>query len=81
MAKYLIKRILYGIFSLVVVVAIVMILIYSMLNRDLVFAGDPNFVKQAGNQKEAYMYNKWEQYGYMDYVPYADYLKDLCKAG
>lgn len=81
MAKYLIKRILYGIFSLVVVVAIVMILIYSMLNRDLVFAGDTNFVKQAGNQKEAYMYNKWEQYGYMDYVPYADYLKDLCKAG
>ena len=81
MAKYLFKRILYGLFCLVVVVTIVMILIYSMLNRELVFAGDNNYVKQAGNQKEAYKYNKWEQFGYVDYVPYADYLKDLYKAG
>lgn len=81
MAKYLFKRILYGIFSLVAVVAIVMILIYSMLDRELVFAGDANYVKQKANQKEAYKYNKWEQYGYVDYVPYGDYLKDLVKAG
>ncbi|MBQ3906538.1 MAG: ABC transporter permease subunit [Lachnospiraceae bacterium] len=81
MAKYLFKRILYGIFCLVVVVAIVMVIIYSMLDRELVFAGDSNYVKQAGNQKEAYKYNKWEQYGYVDYVPYADYLKDLVKSG
>ncbi|MBQ1849501.1 MAG: ABC transporter permease, partial [Lachnospiraceae bacterium] len=66
MAKYLFKRILYGIFCLVVVVAIVMVIIYSMLDRELVFAGDSNYVKQAGNQKEAYKYNKWEQYGYVD---------------
>ena len=81
MAKYLINRILYGLFSLVVVVAIVMILIYSLLNRDLIFAGDSTFVKQSANQKEAYMYSKWELYGYVDYVPYADYLKDLVKSG
>ena len=81
MAKYLMNRILYGIFSLVVVVAIVMILIYSMLNRDLVFAGDSTFVKQSGNQKEAYMYMKWEQFGYVDYVPYADYLNELVRSG
>ena len=81
MAKYLINRILYGLFSLVVVVAIVMILIYSLLNRDLIFAGDSTYVKQSGNQKEAYMYSKWELYGYVDYVPYADYLKDLVKDG
>lgn len=81
MAKYLLKRILYGIFSLVVVVSVVMIMVYSLLNRDLVFAGDPNFVKQSANQKETYMYTKWEQFGYVDYVPYADYLKELTASG
>ena len=58
-----------------------MIIIYSMLNRDLVFAGDPNYVKQSGNQKETYVYTKWEQFGYVDYVPYADYLRELAHDG
>ena len=81
MAKYLFNRILYGVFSLIVVVAIVMIIIYSMLNRYLVFAGDSNYVKQSGNQKETYVYTKWEQFGYVDYVPYTDYLRELAHDG
>lgn len=81
MAKYLLKRLLYGIFSLVVVISIVMVMIYSMLNRDLVFAQDPSYVKQSGNQKENYKYTKWEQFGYLDYVPYADYLLELTRSG
>lgn len=81
MSKYMLKRILHGLVSLVVVVAIVMVLIYSCLNRDLVFAQDGMFAKQANNTRTAYKYRKWAEYGYLDYVTYGDYLNKLMKSG
>lgn len=81
MAKYLLKRILYGIFSIVAVVACVMIMIYALLDRNLVFAADPVFNKQTNNQRTTYKYQKWEEYGYLDYVTYADWLKELTQNG
>ena len=81
MAKYLLKRILYGIFSIVAVVACVMIMIYALLDRNLVFAGDPVFNHQNNNQRTTYKYSKWEEYGYLDYVTYADFLLELTKNG
>ena len=77
MAKYLLKRLLHGLLSIIVVVAIVMIMIYSLLDRNLVFAADPVYTKMANNQKEAYKYRLWEEYGYLDYVTYADYINEL----
>ncbi|MCQ2354226.1 MAG: ABC transporter permease [Clostridia bacterium] len=77
MTKYLLKRLLHGLLSIIAVVAIVMVMIYSMLDRNLVFAQDPNYTKQANNGKEVYKYSKWEEYGYVDYVTYADYLRQL----
>ena len=74
-------RLLHGLLSLAVVVAIVMLLIYSFLEKDLIFAGDPNFSKLKHNSKDTYMYQQWEKYGYLDYVPYADYVQELLKAG
>ena len=62
-------------FSIVVVVGIVMILIYSSLDKTLIFANDSNYTKVNGNTRTAYMQKQWEQYGYLDYVPYADWLK------
>lgn len=81
MTKYLIKRILHGLVSVVIVVGIVMLLIYSALDRQLIFAMDSNYAKLANNQKEAYTYRKWEEYGYVDYVPYTDYLLELTRNG
>ena len=81
MTKYLIKRILHGLVSVVIVVGIVMLLIYSALDRQLIFAMDPTYKQLGNNQKEAYMYRKWEEYGYIDYVPYTEYLLDLTKKG
>ena len=63
MGKYLINRILRGILSIIAVVALVMILVYSMLDRTLLFKVDNTFVKTAKNQRQEYMYNKWEEYG------------------
>ncbi len=81
MTKYLLKRLLHGLFSIVVVVAIVMIMIYSLLDRNLVFAADPVYTKMANNQKETYKYRLWEEYGYLDYVTYAEYINELEKNG
>ena len=38
MTKYLLRRILHGIVSIFIVVAIVMVMIYSMIDRNQVFA-------------------------------------------
>lgn len=81
MTKYLLKRLLHGAISIVIVVAIVMILVYSLLNRDLVFASDTAFTHQKNNSKIVYKYSKWEEYGYIDYITYNDYLAELRASG
>ena len=79
MTKYLINRILRSLCSVVIVVGVVMVMIYSALDRNLIFAVDAQYTKVQGNAKEVYCMQQWEKYGYMDYVPYTDYLKELLK--
>ena len=81
MVKYLFKRLLRGLISVLIVVAIVMILIYSLMNRDLVFSMDTVLSKQNNNAKVTYKYAQWERFGYLDYVPYADYINELFEDG
>lgn len=79
MTKYLIKRILRSICSVVIVLVVVMLMIYSALDRNLIFAGDAQISKLQNNAKEVYRFQQWENYGYVDYIPYADYLKELLR--
>lgn len=81
MTKYLINRILRGLLSVVLVVIVVMVLIYSLSDRTSIFASDPIRSKQQLNARTTYEFRKWEEYGYLDYVSYSDYLSDLRKAG
>ncbi len=81
MTKYLLKRLLRGLCSIIIVVGIVMVLIYSMLDRNLVFAADPMYTHVSNNSKVSYIYQKLEDYGYLDYVTYTDYLMELTKSG
>ncbi len=81
MTKYVIRRIIHGLCSVAIVVAIVMILIYGLMDRKMIFAADPNYSHLGNNKKVTYMYNKWEQYGYLHYVTYADYLQELTDKG
>lgn len=81
MAKYLFKRLLYGLFSVVAVIAIVMVMIYSIMDRNLIFANDGTYVKVKNNVKITYKYQKWEEYGYLDYISYADWLNELVANG
>lgn len=81
MGKYLVKRVLHGIFSIVCVVLIVMILVYSLLQRELIFAGDPNYSKMMSNARTSYEYSRYEAFGYVDYIPYSDFINSLVKSG
>ena len=81
MTKYLLRRILHGLVSVIIVVAIVMLLIYSCLDRQLIFAQDSVYTQLSNNQKIVYQYRKWEDFGYIDYVPYAEWLQGLAASG
>ena len=89
MTKYLFKRILHGLLSVVAVVMLVMILIFVAGNalgkRDKIFAEDPIYQRKLNssgkNDEEIYKYEQWEKYGYLDYVHYSEYLIDLKNNG
>ncbi len=81
MLKYLLKRLLHGLISVIIVVAIVMVLIYSLLDRNLVFSSDSVYSKTQNNARIVYKYSKWEEYGYLDYVTYSDFLDESEKNG
>ena len=81
MAKYIIRRLVHGLISVVIVVAIIMIMVYSLLDRQLIFATDNVYRNLGNNAKSIYKYQKWEEYGYIDYVPYAEWLQELQRNG
>ena len=81
MAKYIIRRFVHGLISVIIVVAIVMVMIYSLLDRQLIFATDNVYRNLGNNAQNVYKYQKWEEYGYIDYVPYADWLLDITRKG
>lgn len=74
MTRYLLGRILRAALSVVIVTAVVMVLIYSFLDRNLIFANDPVFSKFKSNAQDVYKMQQWENYGYVDFVSYEEYL-------
>lgn len=81
MTKYLINRILRALLSVVIVVAVIMTMVYVFLDKRAIFANDPNYSKKKSNTKETYQMQQWERYGYLDYVPYDEYLQEMLTAG
>ena len=81
MGKYLLKRLLHGFFSIVIVVGIVMVLIFSLLDRYAIFVNDNTYSHKSGNEKVLYEYQRWEEYGYLDYVNFNDYINELLRNG
>lgn len=80
-AKYILIRILKGILSAICVVVLVMILVYSLLDRTSIFAGDSNYSKMASNTRVTYEQSRYQAFGYVDYVAYSDYIKELGRSG
>ena len=81
MTKYLLSRILRSLVSVVIVVAVIMVMIYSFLDKQSVLATDPVWSKQKLNDKKIYEMQQWEQYGYLDYEGYPEFMKAKLLAG
>jgi oligopeptide transport system permease protein len=76
MKKYLFKRILFSIFSLLVVVMLVMLLVYTMIERSVIFQQDDVWNKRNNNDRRMYEYAQYQKYGYLTYVEYTSFLRD-----
>jgi len=74
--KYLLKRILFSIFSLLVVVMTVMFLVYTCIERSVIFQTDDTWNKKKENDRIIYEYNQYQKYGYLSYVDYTTFLKN-----
>ena len=81
MVKYFFKRFFRGCISVVIAICLIMMMVFSWLDYTLIFAEDEQYVKLSNNQKTTYMYQKWEEYGYLDYLPYTDWLNEKADAG
>ena len=75
MKKYMLKRILFSIFSLLVVVMTVMLLVYSLINRNVIFQADDTWNKRNLNDRTIYEYTQYQKFGYLNYTDYSTYLK------
>ena len=81
MAKYILTRIGKGILSAICVVVLIMILVYSLMDRTNIFAGDSNYSKMQSNTRITYEQSRYQAFGYVDYVLYSDYIKELASSG
>ncbi len=76
MRKYMLKRILFSIFSLLVVVMVVMLLVYTAIDRKVIFQTDDVWNKKSNNDRIIYEYTMYGKYGYMNYIDYTTFLKN-----
>ncbi len=76
MRKYMLKRILFSIFSLLIVVMVVMLLVYTAIERSVIFQNDDVWNKKSNNDRVIYEYTMYSKYGYLNYVDYTSFLKN-----
>ena len=58
-----------------------MVLVFSLIDRDAIFAADPGYTRRQNNEQEIYKYERWADYGYIDYISYNEFLNQEIKAG
>lgn len=56
-----------------------MVLVYSCIDRGLIFNGDPMVTKKANNELEIYQLQKWQKYGYLTYTDYSSFVSNEFK--
>ena len=59
----------------------IMVLVYSLMDRTVIFAGDPNYSKMQSNARTTYEQSRYQAFGYIDYATYSDYIKGLLASG
>ena len=75
MGKYIWKRIFFSILSLLVVVWAVMLLVYSLTDRSVIFQTDDVWNKRSNNERTIYEYTQYQKYGYLEFDNYTTFLQ------
>ena len=75
MKRYMLRRILFSIFSLLVVIIAVMLLVYKLIPRSSIFQMDDVWNKKSLNDRIMYEYAQYQKFGYLDYTDYTAFLK------
>ncbi len=75
MKRYMARRILFSVFSLLVVISVVMLLVYTLINRNVIFQMDDVWNKKTLNDRIVYEYVQYQKYGYLNYADYSNFLK------
>ncbi|MBQ6672743.1 MAG: hypothetical protein IJM73_05935, partial [Spirochaetales bacterium] len=73
MRKYIWKRIFFSILSLLAVTWIVMLLVYSLTDRSVIFQQDDVWNKKSNNDRVIYEYTQYQKYGYLIYDTFSSY--------
>lgn len=76
MKKYMLKRILFAVFSLIAVVMVVMLLVYTCIDRSVIFQTDDTWNKKSNNDRALYEYVQYQKYGYLEYQDYTTFVKN-----
>ena len=76
---YIISRLFRSLLSLIIIILIIFVMVYSLIPRENIFFQDTTYTKLGGkpDQKIDYTYTTWEKLGYLDYVTISDYCKEL----
>ncbi len=80
---YILKRLIRSLLSVLIIMVIVFIMVYSLVPRQNIFFEDSTYRQLGGkvDEKTEYVYNTWEKLGYLDYVKINDYCLTLYEAG
>ena len=76
MRKYMFKRILFSIFSLLVVVVLVMIMCYSLIEKSAIFQTDDTWNKKSNNDRGMYELVQYQKFGYLEFEDYTTFVKN-----
>ena len=80
MKRYMLRRILFSVFSLLVVIIAVMLLVYNLIPRSSIFQMDDVWNKKNLNDRTIYEYAQYQKFGYLEYADYSAFLKSKYEA-
>lgn len=80
---YIFKRLIRSLLSVLAIMTIVFVLLYSLVPRTSIFNEDGTYKKLGGkpDEKQNYIMTVWEKLEYVDYVSFTDYCLTLYEQG
>ncbi len=77
--SYIWKRLIRSLFSILAIMVVVFIMVYSLVPRDNIFFNDGTYTKLGGkpDEKRDYVMRTWQKLGYLNYVTINNYCEEL----